>query len=107
MKLTEIKNEDALDVLVDLIDPFTEIVQDGNFVKLVNDKEADKVALIKTAIKNHKSAIIKILATLSGVPVEEYQGTPITIMRDALAIFADEDLLEFFTSQGQIETYVE
>lgn len=102
MKISEIKNEDALDVICDLMEPAAEIFGDPAFAETA--KEGDIAKLAKVAIKGHKKAVLEILAALNGVPVDEYVGTPITIMRDVLEILSDKELLEFFTSQGQIET---
>lgn len=101
MKLSQYKNEDALDLIMDIMDPVAEILGDANFAKLAQDESANKMTLAKEAIKNHKKAVIQILATLNGVPVEEYQGTPMSMIKDALEILSDEELTEFFISQGQ------
>lgn len=96
-KLSEIKNEDALDVLADILDPVTELFTDRVFEKKFkeNIKEA-----IKYVIKAHKKAIIELLAGLEGVPVKDYEVNLIQIPVRLLELFNDEDMLSFFHSQG-------
>lgn len=100
MKLSEYKDEQAIDLLADIIEPATEIMADAEVKKMFKEK-ASKVAAIKYAIKNHKSAVMEILAALDGVPVEEYHCNVFTLPMKCLEILSDEDLISFFTSAAQ------
>ena len=51
MKLSEIKGEDALDVLGDLLDPATAIASNEGFQKIVNN--GSKLDVVKYLMKNH------------------------------------------------------
>lgn len=97
-KMSEIQNEDALDVLVDIIDPLTEICLDKEVKKLTESK--NNMGAIKVAIKNHKQAVMQILATLDGVPVEEYKVNLIQIPTKLFELLNDADMMAFFHSQG-------
>lgn len=97
-KLSEIKNEDALDVLVDLMDPVAEICVDKSFEKAF--KKGDKMGSIKLLVKNHKESIIKILAILDGEPVETYEVNVIQIPTKLFELLNDKDMMDFFDSQG-------
>ncbi|MCQ2369206.1 MAG: hypothetical protein MJ007_01875 [Paludibacteraceae bacterium] len=101
MKISDYNNEDALDLLVDLIDPVSNLFTDSEFTNAV--KTMTKIEAVKIAIKNHKKDIIEILARLDGTPVNKYKCNVITIARDLLEILNDEALLDFFTSQGLME----
>ncbi len=94
MKLTEIKNEDALDVLANIIDPLCEIAADEN-VKKAN-KEGGKIAAVKYVLKNHKSAVMAVLAALDGVPVEEYSCNVLTLPAKILEILNDPEIMAVF-----------
>lgn len=101
MKITDFKNEDALELIMDLIDPIGTLFADQEFVNAIKkDKRLDAV---KIAIKNHKSDIIKVLARLNNKPVEEYEGNIITMTVQLLEILNDKELSDFFTSQGLME----
>lgn len=100
MKLSEYKNEAALDLLVDIAEPAAEIFADKEISEAL--KRGDKkIAVVKNAIKNHKKSVIEILAVLDGIPVEEYSCNVFTIPVKLLEILNDKDLIEFFTSAGQ------
>lgn len=101
MKISDFKNEEALDLLVEIIDPVSKMMTDQAFIAKL--KGANKMEAVKIILKDHKSEIIEILAKLNGQKVEEYQGTIITMTVQILEILNDEDLVDFFTSQGMIE----
>ena len=98
MKISEFKNGDAIDFLVDLIDPITTILSD----KEVSDAWSagnSKLHIAKLCLKKHKEEVIEILAMMDGKPVEEYECTPITIIKDMVQLFSDKELMDFFEQQ--------
>lgn len=101
MKLSEYKNEQALDILADIIEPSAKIFTDPN-VKQAFSK-GDKIKGIKAAIKNHKPEVLEILAVLDGVPVEEYECSVLTLPAKILEILNDTALTDFFNSQRLTE----
>lgn len=98
-KLSEIQNEDALDVLADIIDPVTEIFQDQELGKLMK-LEKNKREAVKLAIKKHKKAVIHIMAILDGEPVETYKVNVLQLPLKLLELLNDPDMLDFFKQQG-------
>jgi len=99
MKLTEYKNEDALELIADILEPTSKLFSDEKLTKLI--KNGTKIDAIKYALKKHKSSIIEILARLDGVEPKKYEGNIVTITQNLLEIANDEELLSFFISQGQ------
>lgn len=100
MKLSEIKGEKALDVLADLIEPASEIMTDKMVVATA--KSGQKMRAIKLAIKNHKKAVIEILAALDGAEdVDSYEVNVLTLPVKFVEIFNDPDVMSLFTLQGQ------
>ena len=104
-KLSEIQNEEALDVLADLLDPIAELSKDKEITKPdvdVNGRKIPKSRLekIKIAIKRHKRAVMQILAILDGVPLEEYSINLIQLPLKVYELLNDEDMMAFFQSQG-------
>lgn len=96
-KLSEIQNEEALDVLADILAPVMAIARD----KVIKAKAREgKTAAIQYAIKNHKKSVLKILAVLDGVPVEEYKINVIQIPIKVTELLNDKDMMDFFQSQG-------
>lgn len=101
MKLSEYKNEDALDILADILEPAIEIFTDKALIELI--KGSNKPKAITYAIKNHKKSVLEILATIDGKKVEEYECTVITLPAKILEILNDEELMSFFSSQLPME----
>ena len=97
-KISEIKNEDALDLLCDIIDPTIKIFQDKDLAKALLDKKP-KLECVKIAIKNNKKEIIEILARLKGISVDEYNANLVEMLAEILEVLNDKELLDFFTSQ--------
>lgn len=94
MKLSEYKNEQALDILADILEPSAKIFSDKDVKKAF--ETGDKIKGIKAAIKTHKTEIIEILAVLDGVPVAEYECNVLTLPIKLLEILNDTDLMSFF-----------
>ena len=95
MKLSEYKNEQALDILADILEPAATIFSDKEVKEAFGT--GDKIKGIKTVIKTHKKEIIEILAVLDGVPVAEYECNVLTFPVKLLEILNDTDLTNFFS----------
>lgn len=100
MKLSEIKGERALEVLVDLIDPVTLIVADEEIVNTYKSK-APKILLVKKLIETHKKEVLTILAILNNENPETYEPSLIELPKMLLDLVHDEELMNLFTSQNQ------
>lgn len=96
MKLSEIKGEQALDVIADIIDPIADITADEEFIKLTKSG-APRGKIIAYAIKNHKREVIEILAALELKTPEEYEVTLLSLPKKLKELFEDEELMELFT----------
>ena len=98
MKLSEYQGEAALDVLADLIEPAGEIMSDKEIGEAF---KKNRFKAIGIAIKKHKKAVIQIMATMDGVPVDEYKCNVFTLPVKILELLNDPDLIQLFTYQGQ------
>lgn len=101
MKLSDFKDEAALDLLAEIIDPAAEIFSDTKIANILRNNGAPAEA-VKIAIRNHKKSVIQIMAAMEGVPFEEYHCNVFSLPIKLLEILNDKELVEFFTSQGQI-----
>lgn len=101
MKLSELKGEEALDALCDLIDPTVEIFADSEILETYKTKP--KIVLVKTLIKKHKKNIIEILAILNKKTPEEYEKTMSisSLIKEMLDVANDKELTDFFSSQAE------
>ena len=98
MKLSEYQGEAALDLLADMIEPAGEIMSDKQIGEVFKDNRFKAIGM---AIKNHKKAVMQILATMDGVPVDEYKCNVLTLPVKILELFNDPDIVQLFTYQGQ------
>lgn len=98
-KLSEIRGEDALDILADILEPVSEIFSDPDFEKHVRAKE--KRQAVAVILKNHKKAILTLLAILEGVDPDEYNPSIVELPMLILQLLNDPDLVAVFYSAGQ------
>lgn len=99
-------NEDKLELFADLIEPAAEIFSDAEISKL-SDTKASKARITAALIKNHKSAVITILALLEGLEPDKYiVPGPIALAGKILKLLNDPEIVGLFTSQGQNATAV-
>lgn len=97
MKLSEIKGEQALDVLADIIEPITTICADEEISSMIKSG-LPMIKTIKPIIKNHKKEIIEILAVIDGVEPEDYEVNVLTLPVKLLELFNDPVFKEVFQS---------
>lgn len=106
MKFSDYKGEQALDVLADAIEPASEIFGDAEFRDNMAEKDGKRNVgrAAKIAIKNHKKAVIQLLAALEQEEPEKYADkiTVWTLPMKFLEVLNDKELQDFFRSQGQI-----
>ena len=98
MKLSEYQGEAALDILAELIEPAGEIMSDKHLGEAFKENRFKAIGM---AIKNHKKAVMKILATMDGVPVDEYKCNVFSLPVKILEILNDPEMIQLFQYQGQ------
>lgn len=97
--MTELTNEQSLDMFADMLEPAAEILGDpalqGKF------KSGTIAAAVAYAIKNHKQAVVKILAASEGKDPAAYKVNALTLPIKLLNLLNKPELKELFTWQGQ------
>ena len=97
-KLGEVKGEDALDLMADLLLPFSEISADEKLVKLLRSKKL--VQAISLALKTHKESVYEILnCLLEEGDAKDLSAIEIPVI--LLDILNDAELVNLFQSQEQ------
>lgn len=99
MKLSEIKGEQALDVLADILEPAARIISDDEIEKAY--KSGQKLKAVKIAIKDHKRDVITILAIMDGEDPETYEPNVLSVPIKLFEILNDPDVMGLFLSQEQ------
>lgn len=97
-KLSDFKDDAAIEVVADLLPYISEIVQNPA------NKEArgkDAMSFISALLRNNKHAVKGVLAVLNETPVEDYTCTAANILADAVTMLSDPDLLVLFGVQRQ------
>ena len=97
-KLSDFKDDAAIEVVADLLPYISEIVQNSA------NKEArgkDTMSFISALLRNSKHAVKGVLAVLNETPVEDYTCTAASILADAVTMLSDPDLLVLFGVQRQ------
>lgn len=97
MKLSEFKDDEALELLANIIVPLTSIFSD----KEVVSAQGNKAKMVSVAIKNHKAEVMEIMARLDCVEPSEYHINALSLPMKVLEIINDKDLLSFFSAQSQ------
>lgn len=101
MRISELKGEQALDVLADIMEPAADIMSDKEVAELY--RAGNGVKAVSVAIKNHKKAVIEILAILDGEDPATYEPPIMALPVKLLEILNDPGVQQVFTPQGQNE----
>ena len=106
MKLSDIKGEKALEVLGDIIEPICEIAADDGIKKVKERKGAKNVDVAAYIIKQHRHAVISILASVNLKSYEEYleEINLVKLPMDVLELINDPQVLHLFQLQSQNPT---
>lgn len=99
MKLREIKNEQAIELLADMFDPVMEIASDDKVVSAARSE--NKILLAKIILKEHAKTVFELMAMTEGVPVEEYECNVMTLPAKLVELFNQPEFEFLFQSQGQ------
>lgn len=104
MKVSEIKGNEALDAIADILDPIMEITSDEEIESAwkSKDKQKGRIKAIQLMLRNHKEATITILAILDGEDPKTYEPSLLTLPKKLFEVFNDPDIASLFPSQEQI-----
>ena len=100
MRLSDYENEEAIEVLADVIEPAAYIMADPKITELFNSGKP-KLLIVKHALREHKQEVIEVIAALHRKKPEELKFTIVSLVKDLLDLLNDPELLQVFTLQGQ------
>ena len=101
MNIFEAQNEDAVEILADLIEPVAKILANEEVQKLYRAK-APKLKIIRAALKADKKSVVEIAAIAEGIDPKEYKCTITSLIRSLLNILNAPEAKDLFQLQGQI-----
>ena len=99
MKLDEIKNEQAIELLADMFDPIMEIASDDKIVSAA--RSDNKVLMVKHMLKDHARSVFELMALSEGMSADEYECNVLTLPIKLLELFNRPEFSFLFQSQGQ------
>lgn len=102
MKLSEYKGRDTLDLWEKIFEPVIELASDAEIHKMFLGTTSPMKAISK-ALKDHKDALMQIMAVTEGKSVEEFEKTMniSTFPTKMLELFKQPEVIQLFTFQGQ------
>ena len=105
-KLTEFKDDEAMNVLAEIIDPMVNMMKNKDFVLAIRGNRQEgikpnRVEAIKIAITDNRSDVVKIMAILNETPVEEFHYNLLTLPQMMVEMFNDKELMDFFGFQSE------
>lgn len=102
--LAEFQDEEAIDLLADLLVPASNIFTDKAVKQFMGtgpqdhkSKQQTFAELAKSLLKRHKKDMLQILQLLAD---GEYHCTPVSLIADVLTVMNDRELMGFFSGQG-------
>ena len=99
-QLSEIRGEDALDILADLIEPVAEFSEDKIFVSYV--RAGKNIKAVRHALKDHKKAVLTIMAILEGEDPKAYNPPLVALPVMLLQLLNDPELIALFQSEQTV-----
>lgn len=110
-KLSEFKDDEAMDVLAEILDPMVNMMQNKKFVLAFkgdkkNDIKPNRVEAIKIAITYNRADVVKIMAVLNETPVEEFHYNLLTLPQMMVEMFNDKELIDFFGYQSETDSEI-
>lgn len=109
LKLSEIKGDNAIDVIADILDPVAVMLADKEVEKTIKS-QVPVIVKAQVILKRQKKAILEILAILNQVDPKEFNPSlielPVMLMSVIQDIEAHPELKILFQSQGQMTTSV-
>lgn len=102
-RLQDVKGEEALDVLADVLDYAVRLVKNDKIREALNTNGFRDIDTIKLLIKEGKHELISIMAIIDGKPYDEFIETLdlLTLPVMLYQTFNDEALQSVFISQAQ------
>lgn len=101
MKLSEFKDEKAVEVVARLLVPIGNIVRNRDNAKA---RGGTNLEFASAMLENNPTDVKNMLAILNDVDPSEYHCTAASVIFDVLSVFADEDLMQLFGLQGRTKT---
>ena len=98
MTLSEVRGEAALELLADVMEPASVILDDAE-VRDAFRVGKNRIRTAAIVLKRHKKEMLEILAAVNMTPIEDYRPNPYEVMKSTISVLSDPGLTDFFGSQ--------
>lgn len=100
-RLSDYKNEEAIELWADLFDPITEMIADAETRNMIRQK-APIILKAKTLIKKHSDKVGEILLRIDPTPLDGFNVmTRLVTLLDEIG--RDETIMGFFDSLPEVK----
>lgn len=100
MRLSDFKDEKAIEVVAALLVPIGNIAADKEMAEAQKSTK-HMGAFVSTALTKHSRDVMDMLAILDDQDPTEYHCNAATVLRDVMTMFSDPDILALFGLQRQ------
>jgi hypothetical protein len=101
MKLSDFKDEEAIEVISDLLAPIERIATNKN---TATAKGGTVLSMARAMMKNNAAEVKEILAIMNRTEPEEYHCTAASVLKDLMELLSDTEFLRLFGVQSQTQT---
>ena len=101
-KLSDYKDDEALELWADLLDPLTVILTDNKIRKIVQSGKP-KITVAKEVLKAHKKEAVEILTRIDPEPIDGF-NVVLRLVNLLAEIGQNDEIKSFFAYAEQAET---
>ena len=108
-KLSEIRDDEAMDALAEILDPVVNLAKNEKFkLAIRGDKKKNikpnRLEAVKIAMTENRRDIVTIMAVLEGEKVEDFHYNMITLPKMILDLLNDKEMIDFFHYQAETDS---
>lgn len=103
MNIFEAQNEDAVEILANLIEPVAKILANEE-VQTLYRAGAPKLKLLSAMLKADKKSVVEIVAITEGADPKEYKCTIPSLVESLMKLANKPEVENLFSLQGQNPT---
>jgi len=100
MKIAEYTGVDAIELLADIMEPVSEILQDTEIFKVVQSG-ANNLKIVQVILKRHKEKVLEIMAIVDQEDPETYKPNIFVLPMRLIELFSQPEMRALFIGQGQ------
>ena len=101
MRLSDYKNEAALELFADMIDPVGRILSDEEVKAAFSAQPIDKAGVVKMLMKKWPTEVLEILRLIDGGDPDTWEISFLQIPVKLMELISDPEVIMLFMPQGQ------